>query len=84
MQTQAAIHFADCTVAGTARVRPNQAFISTSARLPYGTRVTVVLPSADLAVEGIVRWQSAEGVGVQFDRPRARDLRALHRLLRAA
>lgn len=82
MQTRAALHFAGCTVAGPVRLQVNHAFIATEVRLPYGTRVKVVLPNVE--VDGIVRWSSADGVGVQFDRPRARELRALHRLLRAA
>ena len=78
--TPVGIHFADRTVSGTAvRLRPNVAVVETEARLPYGTRVTVMLP--DVAVEGIVRWSSERNVGIQFDRPRAREVRALHRLM---
>jgi hypothetical protein len=82
MLTRAALHFADCSITGSANVRANQAFVVTSARLPYGMRVTVELPS--VSVEGIVRWTNADGVGIQFDRPRARQIHALHKLMRAA
>jgi hypothetical protein len=73
------IQVADRSHAGRAIVlRANSALVETDARLPYGTRVTVVLPSST-AVEGIVRWKTERGVGIQFDRPRPR---ALHEILK--
>jgi type IV pilus assembly protein PilZ len=46
------------------------AFIETAELLPFGTNVVIVgrLPgtTAELRLPGIVRWQKADGIGIQF------------------
>jgi PilZ domain len=52
-------------------------------RLPMGARVHVVfkLPNHDdaIATDSTVRWSTQDGIGVQFDGLRARDVWALNR-----
>jgi hypothetical protein len=80
------LRFADCAIAGSAALlRADVIFIETSARLPYGSRVTVLLPPVgafgEVEVQGIVRWWNPRGIGIQFDRARPREVWALHRLM---
>jgi uncharacterized protein (TIGR02266 family) len=71
--------------AETANVSLGGAFILTGERPPLGTRVTLQLslPSQKepVHVGATVRWVDANGIGVQFDGLRARDVWALGKLL---
>jgi Tfp pilus assembly protein PilZ len=76
------------TVDGTAKdcmmlnISVGGALIAAGARYPMGQRVSVVfrVPTDNEAIEvgGTVRWSSVEGLGVQFDGLRARDVWALN------
>ena len=58
------------------------ALIAAQARYAMGVRVKVAFavpsPSHPIEVGGTVRWSNADGVGVQFDGLRARDVWALN------
>jgi PilZ domain len=62
-------------------------FIETTERPAYGTRlkVFVVLPGRkeETTIDAVVRWATAEGMGVQFGVMGARDTAALVELLAA-
>jgi hypothetical protein len=80
------IRHADCDVVGSASVlSANVVFIQTPFRVPYGTRVTVLLPPVapmgEMSVPGIVRWWNARGLGIQLDRLGPREVWAVHRLV---
>jgi Tfp pilus assembly protein PilZ len=63
-------------------------FVSTSERLRFGSDIVValILPALKerTALAGTVRWQTSEGVGVQFRSLRARDVWALNALFKQA
>jgi hypothetical protein len=56
-------------------------FIETAELLPFGTRVVIVgrLPgtTTDLRLPGIVRWQKANGIGIQFGELGSRETHAI-------
>lgn len=64
-------------------LRASHVFVETGARLPYGAPITLLLPDTaglgNLELPGVVRWWSDRGIGVQLDRLRPREVRALHR-----
>jgi Tfp pilus assembly protein PilZ len=76
------------TVAGTPNnctmlnVSLGGAQLAVSTRYPMGTRVqlvfTVPTMNEPIDVGGTVRWSSVEGLGIQFDGLRARDVWALN------
>ena len=56
--------------------------LAAQSRYPMGQRVTIEFtvpaPYHAIAVGGTVRWSNADGLGVQFDGLRARDVWALN------
>ncbi|MBZ0120560.1 MAG: PilZ domain-containing protein [Sandaracinaceae bacterium] len=62
--------------------------LATDSPLPYGTQVklSMFLPALkeDAVIDGVVRWQRDEGMGVQFGSLRARDVWALNQLFKDA
>jgi len=68
----------DCTMLNLSH---GGAQLAASAKYPMGQRVQLVfhVPTMEEAIEvgGTVRWSNAEGIGVQFDGLRAREVWAL-------
>jgi hypothetical protein len=69
----------DCTMIN---VSLGGAQLAVRAKYPMGTRVglafSVPTINEPIVVGGTVRWSSAEGLGIQFDGLRARDVWALN------
>ena len=69
----------DCTISN---ISLGGALVEANAKYAMGQRVTVAfhVPTMDEAIEvgGTVRWSNVDGVGVQFDGLRARDVWALN------
>lgn len=61
-------------------------YLVTAHSLPYGTKVEleVFLPALkeDVSIEGIVRWEKDDGMGVQFGSLRAREVWAFNQLFK--
>ena len=72
-------------VCETGNVSLGGAYLITAERFPLGTRLSVriVLPKVKDAIEvgATVRWSAGNGIGVQFDGLRARDVWALGKFL---
>jgi hypothetical protein len=59
-------------------------YVEAEEGLPFGTQVTIAMPSADgeLKLPGVVRWCKPGGFGVQFGLLGARETHAITKLLR--
>jgi hypothetical protein len=61
-------------------------YLITGVTLPYGTQVKLLfhLPALreQAQIEGTVRWQKSDGMGVQFGSLRAREVWALNQLFK--
>ena len=61
-------------------------YLVTTESLPYGTKVEleIFLPALkeDVQIEGVVRWNKGDGLGVQFGSLRAREVWAFNQLFK--
>lgn len=61
-------------------------YLISEIQLPYGTKVELqfYLPALkeDAVIEGVVRWQKPDGIGVQYGSLRAREVWAFNQLFK--